>query len=244
MAAEISTDLLQVDHLVKHFPVTKGLVLQRTVGQVRAVDDISFTVKRGETLALVGESGCGKTTTAKLVLRLERPTSGSVWIGGKDVHKLEGGDLRRYREDVQAVFQDPWSSLNPRLRVRDIISETLVVNEKVPKKEVDERVSQLLERVGLRPQVASLFPHEFSGGQRQRVAIARALFPKPQLILADEPTGNLAPANKTHILDLLFDQAGATGATLVMVTHDHALLDRFEQVIDFEQFHMTEDINA
>lgn len=222
MATEVSTDLLQVDHLVKHFPVTKGLVLQRTVGQVRAVDDISFTVKRGETLALVGESGCGKTTTSKLVLRLERPTSGNVWIGGKDVHKLEGADLQRYREEVQAVFQDPWSSLNPRLRVRDIISETLVVNEKVPKKEVDERVAQLLERVGLRPQVASLFPHEFSGGQRQRVAVASALIANPRLIVLDEPVSALDVSVQAQIMNLLQDLQDEYQVSYLLVAHNLA----------------------
>jgi len=222
MATEVTTDLLQVDHLVKHFPVTKGLVLQRTVGQVRAVDDISFTVKRGETLALVGESGCGKTTTAKMVLRLERPTSGNVWIGGKDVHKLEGSDLRRYREEVQAVFQDPWSSLNPRLRVRDIISEALVVNEKVPKKAVDERVGQLLERVGLRPQVASLFPHEFSGGQRQRVAVASALIANPRLIVLDEPVSALDVSVQAQIMNLLQDLQNEYQVSYLLVAHNLA----------------------
>lgn len=222
MATELGADLLQVDHLVKHFPVTKGLVLQRTVGQVRAVDDISFTVKRGETLALVGESGCGKTTTSKLVLRLEQPTSGHVWMEGKDVHKLAGDDLRKYREDVQAVFQDPWSSLNPRLRVRDIISEPLVVNEKVSKAEVDERVAQLLERVGLRPQVTTLFPHEFSGGQRQRVAVASALIANPRLIVLDEPVSALDVSVQAQIMNLLQDLQDEYHVSYLLVAHNLA----------------------
>ena len=222
MATEVGVDLLKVDHLVKHFPVTKGLILQRTVGQVRAVDDISFTVKTGETLALVGESGCGKTTTSKLVLRLEQPTSGNVFIEGRDVHTLNGEHLRKYREDVQAVFQDPWSSLNPRMRVRDIISETLVVNENVPKLEVSERVAQLLERVGLRPEVASLFPHEFSGGQRQRVAVASALIANPRLIVLDEPVSALDVSVQAQIMNLLQNLQNEYRVSYLLVAHNLA----------------------
>ena len=222
MATAIGTDLLKVDHLVKHFPVTKGLILQRTVGQVRAVDDISFTVKTGETLALVGESGCGKTTTSKLVLRLEHPTSGKVLIEGKDVHTLKGESLRHYREDVQAVFQDPWSSLNPRMRVRDIISETLVINEKISKREVSERVAHLLERVGLRPEVESLFPHEFSGGQRQRVAVASALIANPRLIVLDEPVSALDVSVQAQIMNLLQDLQDEYRVSYLLVAHNLA----------------------
>ena len=181
------TPLLSVQNLKKHFPVTKGLLLMKTIGWVKAVDDISFTLQQGETLALVGESGCGKTTTAKLILRLEQPTSGEVLMDGKDVHALSGSDLKDYRTMVQAVFQDPWSSLSPRMRVRNIVAEPLVINQKVSRAQIDERVKEVMASVGLRPEQANLYPHEFSGGQRQRIAMASALISHPKLIILDEP---------------------------------------------------------
>ncbi|MDE2899433.1 MAG: ATP-binding cassette domain-containing protein, partial [Chloroflexota bacterium] len=153
--------LLRATDLTKYFPVTKGLVLQKIIGWVQAVDHINFTIRRGETLALVGESGCGKTTTAKLILRLERPTTGQISLENSDVHQMEGEELKQYHTDVQAVFQDPWSSLSPRMRVRDIISEALVVNQKVTKVEAYDRVDYLLTQVGLRTQQSTLYPHEF-----------------------------------------------------------------------------------
>jgi ABC-type oligopeptide transport system ATPase subunit len=181
------TPVLQLEHLTKHFPVTRGLVLQKVIGAVRAVDDVNLSVQRGETLALVGESGCGKSTTARLILRLETPTSGRVLLDGQDVHALEGADLRRYRTKVQAVFQDPYGSLSPRRRIRDIVAEALVVNRKVTPGEVRERVKEMLLAVGLRPEQADLYPHEFSGGQRQRIALASALVSDPEVVVLDEP---------------------------------------------------------
>ena len=214
--------LLKAERLEKLFPVTEGLVLMKTVGWVRAVDGVSFEARRGQTLALVGESGCGKTTTAKLALRLETPTSGSIEIEGRDVHALKGRELREFRASVQAVFQDPWSSLSPRMRVRDIIAEPLVVNKRVGKREARERVAELLADVGLRPEQADLFPHEFSGGQRQRVAIAAALSVSPQLIVLDEPVSALDVSVQAQILNLLRDLQERRGVSYLMVSHNLA----------------------
>ncbi len=214
--------LVRAENLQKHFPVTEGLVLMKTVGWVRAVDGISFEVRRGQTLALVGESGCGKTTTAKLVLRLEQPTGGSISMEGQDIHSLSGQDLRQFRMQVQAVFQDPWSSLSPRMRVRDIIAEPLVVNRNVSGKEARERVMELLDNVGLRPEQAELFPHEFSGGQRQRIAMASALSVEPSLIVLDEPVSALDVSVQAQIMNLLRDLQVEHNVSYLMVSHNLA----------------------
>ena len=213
------TPLLSIQNLVKHFPVTKGLVLMKTIGWVKAVDDISFTLQQGETLALVGESGCGKTTTAKLILRLEQPTSGEVLIDGKDVHALGGDDLREYRTMVQAVFQDPWSSLSPRMRVRNIVAEPLIINQKVSRAQVDERVKEVIASVGLRPEQASLYPHEFSGGQRQRIAMASALISHPKLIILDEPVSALDVSIRAQIMNLLVDLQQQYNVSYLVIAH-------------------------
>ena len=197
--------ILRAHHLQKHFPVTKGLLVMKVVGWVKAVDDISFSILQGQTLALVGESGCGKTTTAKLILRLDHPTAGQVFVAGKDVHALQGSELKAYRTMVQAVFQDPWSSLCPRMRVRDIIAEPLVINQRVSRQEVNERVEEMLASVGLRAQQAKLYPHEFSGGQRQRIAMASALISNPKLIVLDEPVSALDVSIRAQIMNLLVD---------------------------------------
>lgn len=219
MAADV---LVKAENLQKHFPVTEGLVLMKTVGWVRAVDGISFEVRRGQTLALVGESGCGKTTTAKLALRLERPTGGSISMEGQDIHELSGQELRQFRTQVQAVFQDPWSSLSPRMRVRDIIAEPLVVNKDVSGKEARERVLELLNDVGLRPEQAELFPHEFSGGQRQRIAMASALSVEPSLIVLDEPVSALDVSVQAQIMNLLRDLQVQHNVSYLMVSHNLA----------------------
>jgi oligopeptide/dipeptide ABC transporter ATP-binding protein len=213
------TPLLSVQNLVKHFPVTKGLLLMKTIGWVKAVDDISFTLQQGETLALVGESGCGKTTTAKLILRLEQPSSGEVLIDGKDVHALHGNDLKDYRTMVQAVFQDPWSSLSPRMRVRNIIAEPLVINQKVSRAQIDERVKEVLASVGLRPEQANLYPHEFSGGQRQRIAMASALISHPKLIILDEPVSALDVSIRAQIMNLLVDLQQQYNVSYLVIAH-------------------------
>ena len=214
--------LLKAENLRKHFPVTEGLVLMSTVGWARAVDGVSFEVRRGQTLALVGESGCGKTTTARLALRLERPTSGTISMEGQDIHALSGQSLRRFRMQVQAVFQDPWSSLNPRMRVRDIVAEPLVVSRSVSRSEARERVRELLHDVGLRPEQADRFPHEFSGGQRQRIALASALSVAPALIVLDEPVSALDVSVQAQVLNLLRDLQEQRGVSYLMVSHNLA----------------------
>ena len=211
--------LLRVQNLKRHFPVTKGLLLMKTIGWVQAVDDISFTLQQGETLALVGESGCGKTTTARLILHLDQPTSGQVLIDGKDVHALRGNDLKEYRTMVQAVFQDPWSSLSPRMRVRNIVAEPLIINQKVSRAEVEERVKEVLSSVGLRPEQASLYPHEFSGGQRQRIAMASALISHPKLIILDEPVSALDVSIRAQIMNLLVDLQQQYNVSYLVIAH-------------------------
>jgi len=199
--------------------VAKWLLLMKTIGQVQAVDDISFTLQQGETLALVGESGCGKTTTARLILHLDQPTSGQVMIDGKDVHALRGNELKEYRTMVQAVFQDPWSSLSPRMRVRNIVAEPLVINQKVSRAEVEERVKEVLASVGLRPEQASLYPHEFSGGQRQRIAMASALISHPKLIILDEPVSALDVSIRAQIMNLLVDLQQQYNVSYLVIAH-------------------------
>ena len=214
------TPILSLEALSKHYPVTRGFLFAKTVAWVRAVQEVELQLARGETLALVGESGCGKTTTAKLILRLESPTQGRVLLDGQDVHALQGDSLRNYRMRVQAVFQDPWSSLNPRMRVRDIVAEPLIVNRAMPRKAVAERVAVTLEEVGLRPEHAANFPHEFSGGQRQRISIASALISEPSLLILDEPVSALDVSIRSQIMNLFKDLQVRHGMSYLLVAHD------------------------
>jgi oligopeptide transport system ATP-binding protein len=214
--------LLRVEHLSKHYSVTKGVLLARTLGEVKAVDDISFTIAPGETLGLVGESGCGKTTTSRLILNLEQPTSGQVLLEGEPIHHLRGEALRKYRALVQAVFQDPWSSLDPRMTAGRTIAESLIVTGWGSRAKIAGRVGELLVEVGLRPEQASQYPHEFSGGQRQRIALAGALASHPRLIVLDEPVSALDVSIRAQMMNLLKDIQARENVAYLLVAHDLA----------------------
>ena len=214
--------LIEVKDLKKYFPVTRGLILMKTVGYVQAVDGISFTIGEKETLAVVGESGCGKTTTAKLMLRLEQPTSGQIFLQGQDIQELTGQELKDLRSDVQPVFQDPWSSLSPRMKVKDIVAEPLVVNRQMARQEVKDRVDEVLVQVGLNPAQGELYPHEFSGGQRQRIAVASALASYPKLMILDEPVSALDVSIRAQVMNLLKDLQGQYEVSYMLVAHNLA----------------------
>ena len=218
----MTTALLHAEQLKKHFPVTKGLLMARTVGHVKAVDGISFEINAGETFGLVGESGCGKTTTSRMILRLETPTSGRILLNGKDIFELSRQELNAYRTAVQAVFQDPWSSLNPRQRVHDVIAESLIVNTTLSRAEIAKRIEEVLEQVGLRPDAAVRYPHEFSGGQRQRIALAGALASYPKLIVLDEPVSALDVSIRAQIMNLLKRLQQQYQVSYLLVAHNLA----------------------
>lgn len=220
----MSEIVLEARGLKKHFPVTAGIVRTKPVGWIKAVDGIDFSIRKGETFGLVGESGCGKTTTTKLILLLEEATEGSILFEGKDILSLKRSGLKDYRRALQAVFQDPYSSLNPRMKVRDIIAEPLVALDRVSRKRVAERVAECLEQVGLSAKSGSLYPHEFSGGQRQRIAVARALAPNPELIILDEPVSALDISVRAQIMNLLKDLQDKLGLTYLMIAHDLAVV--------------------
>ena len=215
------TPMLQVKNLDMHFPVKSGFVFRRDVGEIKAVNNVSFDIKKGETLGLVGESGCGKTTTGRCILQLYKPTSGEIFFEGQNLNAMKGDALRRVRRKMQVVFQDPYSSLNPRMTCGDIVAEPLIVHKLISSKaERFDRVAELLEIVGLNPFVADRYPHEFSGGQRQRIGIARALAGNPSFIVADEPVSALDVSIQAQVINLLQDLQERFGLTYLFVAHD------------------------
>ena len=222
-ASNSDVPVLEVTGLKKHFPIKKG-ILSRTVGQVYAVDGVSFTIGEGETLGLVGESGCGKSTVGRTVLRLIEPTEGGIKINGKDITGLSKAELRPFRREMQIIFQDPFSSLNPRMSAGDIVGESMLVHKTAKGKERLERVAELFDRVGLRKAHMNSFPHEFSGGQRQRIGIARALAFNPKLIIGDEPVSALDVSIQAQVVNLLEDLQEEYGLTYLFISHDLSMI--------------------
>ena len=216
-----SGDLVQVKNLKMYFPVTEGALISRVVAHVKAVDGVSFNIRKGETLGLVGESGCGKTTTGRCILQLEKATGGEIWFDGQDLNKLSKAEMRPLRERIQVIFQDPYSSLNPRMKIGEIIAEPMMVHKVItePKKR-DERVRELLKLCGLNPKFADRYPHEMSGGQRQRVGIARALAVEPEFIICDEAVSALDVSIQAQVINLLEDLRDRFELTYLFISHD------------------------
>ena len=222
-ATSQSTDVvIELENCQKYFPVTRGLIIRHAIGQVKAVDGISFAIRQGQTYSLVGESGCGKTTTAKMVLLVENPTDGLIRFNGKNMADFTNADRKTYRSSVQAVFQDPWGSLNPRMKVGSIILEPLLTNQSMGKHEARENLERLLLDVGLHNFQADYYPHEFSGGQRQRIAIARALSLQPQVIVLDEPVSALDVSIRAQIMNLLKQLQDQYGVSYLLIAHNLA----------------------
>ena len=217
--------LVKVENLKKYFPITRGIIIQKEIGAVRAVDDISFDIHRGETLGLVGESGCGKSTTGRTIIQLYRPTSGKVYYEDRDLSTLTGGDLRHLRRNMQIIFQDPYASLDPRMTVGSIIAEPLEIHGiGKSKKEQRERVKELLNLVGLNPYFINRYPHEFSGGQRQRIGVARALALEPEFIVCDEPISALDVSIQAQVVNLLEELQDRLGLTYLFIAHDLSMV--------------------
>ena len=213
--------LLEVKNLKMYFPVTSGIIFQRTIAEVKAVDDVTFTIKRGETLGLVGESGCGKTTTGRCILQLYKSTAGEIIFEGQNLNNLDNRSMREMRKKIQVIFQDPYGSLNPRMTCGDIVGEPLIVHKLTSGKgEFRDKVSDLLQTVGLNPYMADRYPHEFSGGQRQRIGIARALAVNPSFIVCDEPVSALDVSIQAQVINLLEDLQDQFGLTYLFIAHD------------------------
>ena len=225
----MSEVVFKINNLKKYYEINMGLFAKPKV--VKALDDISFEVRKGEVLSIVGESGCGKSTTAKLMLKIEEPTSGEILFEGKDVTKIEGEDLKDYRKKVQIIFQDPYSSLNPRWKVGQIISEPLVLNTDMSKHEIKDRVLYLMEKVGMDREWYHRYPHQFSGGQRQRIGIARALALNPDVIICDEPVSALDVSIQAQVLNLLLDLQEEFSLTYVFISHDLSVVEHISDRI-------------
>jgi oligopeptide transport system ATP-binding protein len=224
MSAKNGKTLVRVENMKKHFPITRGLIVQREVGTVRAVDGITLDIKEGETLGLVGESGCGKSTTGRAILQLHRPTSGKVFYEDMDLTELSGDEMRHARRNFQMIFQDPYASLNPRMTVESIIAEPLEVHSMGDRKERHERVKELMSLVGLNPSLNNRYPHEFSGGQRQRIGVARALALQPKFIVADEPISALDVSIQAQVVNLLEELQEKFGLTYLFIAHDLSMV--------------------
>ena len=216
--------LIRVENLTKHFPITRGIIVQRQIGAVKAVDNVSFSIRQGETLGLVGESGCGKSTTGRTILQLHRPTSGKVYYKDTDLTITKGEEMRRFRRDLQIIFQDPYASLNPRMTVGSIVAEPLEVHRIGNTKERRERVKDLLQLVGLNPYFINRYPHEFSGGQRQRIGVARALALQPNFIVCDEPIAALDVSIQAQVVNLLEELQERLGLTYLFIAHDLSMV--------------------
>ena len=225
----MSETIFQISHLKKHYEINLGLFKAPKI--VKAVDDISFEVKKGEILSIVGESGCGKSTTAKMILKIEEPTGGEILFEGADITKLKGNDLTEYRKKVQIIFQDPYSSLNPRWKVGQIIGEPLKLNSDMSNKEIKERVLYLMDKVGMLPEWYDRYPHQFSGGQRQRIGIARALALNPEIIVCDEPVSALDVSIQAQVLNLLLDLQEEFNLTYIFISHDLSVVNHISDRI-------------
>jgi oligopeptide transport system ATP-binding protein len=227
----MSRSFLEIQNLKTHFPVEKGLLFRRCIGTVKAVDGVSLNLRKGEILGLVGESGCGKSTFGRTLLQLIRPTDGAVFLEGRELTRLRGRALRKARADFQMIFQDPYASLNPRMTVLDTLAEAMLAHKPVPRSELTQRVSRLIEKVGLSPRFLKKYPHEFSGGQRQRIAIARALAVEPKVLVADEPISALDVSIQAQILNLIAGLSREMQMTLIFIAHDLSVVKHISERI-------------